>query len=477
MLQGSNSATKVQKFSQALHFSSVGAFLSDLGLSNDIKLVWHTETRSENICETEKQTSGYIKIPNRDDTHYFYWYFESRNTPSADPLIVWIPGGPGEGGTYGLLAEIGPCAVNDDLSTTLNSHSWTSVANVVWIDVPGNAGFSYSTVAEDDEFTDERVAESIFWFLQIFIQKYPELQGRELFLAGESYGGHFAASVANYIWSHQSKQTFPFASAEINYINLRGITIGNGLVDPVEVFTHFVDMTTNSYNISLVNELQLVAMKAAVPLCRDLMIHCQTNISVCGLAGYYCQQTQLLPLLRAHRNPYDIRQECQTSISNASACMPQVSKIKDYLDSPKLRTFLGVHPSRREWILLNSTINAAFFAAPSYSGYLSMDKSLSNLLDAGIRVLLYAGDADILCNVYATEATAKKLNWSGAPGFNAVLERPYLVPLETTKNIGTVQSYSQLTFVKVRNAGHMVPADQPEVALDMITKFIRNQTF
>ncbi|KAE8915906.1 hypothetical protein PF005_g20184 [Phytophthora fragariae] len=435
-----------------------------------------TSSTTTECWGTEKQTSGYIDLPNRVDTHYFYWYFESRKNPGTDPLIVWIPGGPGEGGTYGLLAENGPCTINDDLSTTFNAHSWTSVANMVWLDLPGNAVFSYSTTAEDDEFTDERVDESVFWFLQGFLKKHSELQGRELFLVGESYGGHFVASVASYILTKQGKNLFSPASAELIAINLQGVAIGNGLIDPVEVFTHFVNMTSNTYNITLVNDSQLAAMEAALPHCRDLMTRCQTNTSICAVAGLYCQQTQLLPLLRAHRNPYDIRQECQTSISNATACMLKVPNIKAYLDLPEVRGFLGVHPSHSEWILLNRTINAGFFAAPSYSGYLSVGDKLSNLLNIGLRVLLYAGDADILCNIYATEATAKKLKWSGAPGFNAVQERPYLTSSGIT-DAGSVQSYSHLTFVKVHEAGHMVPGDQPKLALDMITKFIHNQTF
>ncbi|EGZ17081.1 hypothetical protein PHYSODRAFT_502569 [Phytophthora sojae] len=424
----------------------------------------HAET-----CGTEKQTAGYIDQPNRADTHYFYWYFESRSKPSTDPLIVWIPGGPGEGGTYGLLGENGPCTVNDDLSTKVNPHSWTAVANVVWVDLPGNAGFSYSTTAEDDESTDERVDESIFWFLQEFLKKHPELQGRALFLVGESYGGHFVSSAAHFILAKQRESV----SAESIAINLQGIAIGNGLVDPVEVFTHFVNMTSNVYNITLVGEPQLAAMESALAHCRDLMTRCQSNTSMCGVAGLYCQQTQLLPLLRAHRNPYDIRQKCQTSLSNATKCMLKVPKIKAYLDLPKVREFLGVHPSRTEWILLNRTINAAFFSAPSFSGYLSMGGKLANLLNSGLRVLLYAGDADILCNIYATEATAKKLKWSGATNFNSAPERAYT----TSSGFGILQSYSHLTFVKVHNAGHAVPGDQPELALDMITKFVHNETF
>ncbi|OWZ01026.1 Serine protease [Phytophthora megakarya] len=432
-------------------------------------------TTQEEFCGYEKQSAGYIHLPNRIDSHYFYWYFESRNEPSSDPLLVWLPGGPGLSGTFGLLAENGPCAIDDDLSTRPNPYSWTTAANMVWIDLPVNSGFSFSTVEEDDEFTDERVAESVFWFLQGFFKKHSNLQGREIFLIGESYGGHFAPVVAHHIWTKQSEHLFCFASTDNVPINLQGIFIGNGLTDPIEIDTHFADMSENPFNIKLLTDTKLASMKAAVPECRNLMVKCQTNTSICGEAGEYCMRTQLLPILESHRSPYDIRQQCSISLSNMTACLRKGPIVKAYLDLPKVREFLGIHPALGEWTLLNHTINGGFFGAPSYSGCKSTSDKVSDLLEAGLQVLFYAGDADLLCNVYAIEKTVEKLNWFGSSGFIATKSRAYT----TTTGIeaGTVRSFSKLTYVKVHNAGHMVPADQPEVALDIILKFIREKPF
>ncbi|KAJ7828852.1 serine carboxypeptidase-domain-containing protein, partial [Mycena olivaceomarginata] len=83
------------------------------------------------LCDTSvKQYSGYLDIA--DDKHLFFWFFESRNSPSTDPLVLWLNGGPGCSSSTGLLFELGPCSIaNEGKNTTFNKHSWTSSANMI----------------------------------------------------------------------------------------------------------------------------------------------------------------------------------------------------------------------------------------------------------------------------------------------------------------------------------------------------------
>ena len=121
------------------------------------------------ICETTegvKSYSGFIDIA--DDKHVFFWFFESRNDPSSDPITMWVNGGPGSDAMAGLFegvlilrnispyanreTELGPCSLNEDLSTKLNPYAWNELSNMLFISQPIGVGFSYGSTVESPPF-------------------------------------------------------------------------------------------------------------------------------------------------------------------------------------------------------------------------------------------------------------------------------------------------------------------------------------
>ncbi len=85
------------------------------------------------------------------------------------------------------------------------------------------------------------------------------------------------------------------------------------------------------------------------------------------------------------------------------------------------------------------------------------------MLEAGKRVLIYAGDQDIICNELGNRWWVE---WARAQ------DEPWEVDGE---HAGTIKTAGGLSFVSVAGAGHMVPMDKPKQGLDMITRFITHE--
>ena len=60
---------------------------------------------------------------------------------------MYLAGGPGESSVYGATSDGGPCHVLDDSnSTESNLWSWNENVNMLYVDQPVTAGFSYAAL-------------------------------------------------------------------------------------------------------------------------------------------------------------------------------------------------------------------------------------------------------------------------------------------------------------------------------------------
>lgn len=86
-----------------------------------------------------------------DGRSLFFFFFESRNSPQDDPVLMWTNGGPGGSGALGMLMEHGPCrAVAEERpgppinGTDVFGPSWNQKANVIYIEQPAGVSTSGS---------------------------------------------------------------------------------------------------------------------------------------------------------------------------------------------------------------------------------------------------------------------------------------------------------------------------------------------
>ncbi|KAJ0042662.1 hypothetical protein Pint_19042 [Pistacia integerrima] len=173
-----------------------------------------------------QQFSGYVTVNQAVGRALFYWLTEATTLPLSKPLVVWLNGGPGcSSVAYGASEEIGPFRINRTASGLhLNKFSWNSVANLLFLETPAGVGFSYSNRSADLLDTgDRRTAKDSLAFLIRWLERFPRYKGREVYITGESYAGHYVPQLAREIMIYNSKSKHP--------INLKGIMVGNAVTD------------------------------------------------------------------------------------------------------------------------------------------------------------------------------------------------------------------------------------------------------
>ena len=105
---------------------------------------------------------------------------------------------------------------------------------------------------------------------------------------------------------------------------------------------------------------------------------------------------------------------------------------------------------------------------------------VADLLDkANIRVLVYNGDRDMTTNSQGSEMLLDSMVWDGAAGWADVkeFERGVWLPQVGTQLGGYIKQYQNLEFLVVYNSGHLVPFNQDEIALELVTRFLGNVSF
>ena len=75
-------------------------------------------------------------------------------------------------------------------------------------------------------------------------------------------------------------------------------------------------------------------------------------------------------------------------------------------------------------------------------------------MQSGITTLIWAGDADWICNWFGGLASANAITYSGSSAFNSEAVTSYTV---NGVAVGTFKSVGNLSWLRVFGAGHEVP--------------------
>lgn len=418
-------------------------------------------------CEKSVQYSGYIDNLVTGD-HVFFVFMESKYASRKDPIILSLNGQTGCSSILDSWLETGLCLMKSAGIET-NPFSINNVANILYVDQPSDVGFSYSTSHKKDS-TSKQVSESVYWFLQCFLEQFKQFAENEFHIAGTSYAAHYVPSLATHI-IRQNKYAISKGRLPIK---LASIIIGNGYISPRAHQLSYADYACDKNRYDkygpLFDAFTCKRMKINRERCEFLWNQCSQGYGSCTAASIFCKKTLIDPFHSTIRNPYDIRKRC-TRNNEVDSCYDEIRNIEDYVNRQDIKTIYGVDFAAGDFSNCNPHVKTRFdLHMDSLTD--TMD-DVVKILSTDVRVLIYSGDLNWYNNWYGQRDWASSLDWNYQVEFNERKEENWYSYVSGRK-AGTVKKFKNLAFVKVFNAGYYATYDQPENMIDLYSRWIMN---
>lgn len=250
--------------------------------------------------------------------------------------------------------------------------------------------------------------------------------------------------------------------------------IGNGMIDAGIQYRYYPRFAMeNSYGIEMINNDTFIALQkslfssgpdgclAQIERCAEADRSTPYGIHICGEAQYGCMITVLAPpVLESSRSAYDIRR-LDLDFDNYP---PGRDPLVEYLNIPEIQQAIGVN------INYTGQMSDAVYTAFDMRGdemYPEAKQELESLLDHGVRVVLFHGDADYICNWFGGEAVSLALEHDGSKGF---CDAGYANFTVDGKIYGEVREHGDLAFLRIYKSGHAVEVYQPKAAQELFRR-------
>ena len=415
--------------------------------------------------------------------------------------------------------------VNDDSNSTyLNPWSFNNEVNMLYIDQPNQVGFSWDILtngtldmttnmitpqdfsggipeqnntlyvgtfaSQDPQNTvndTQNAARALWHFAQTWFQEFPDYKPNNdaISIFAESYGGHYGPAFTTF-FDEQNKLIGNGSfkeNGDAYIIHLDTLGIINGCIDMLSQELSYPTMAyNNTYGIQTISKKvyqdALDAWNKPKTGCRDRILDCQATefqgdpnnygnnnsvSDVCYEAVRVCSQyVDGAYVGNAGRSYYDI------AAIDPDPFPPNY--YLGYLSQSYVQAALGVAVN---FTVESNSAYTAFSKTGDFArstlkgGYL---KDLAYILDSGIKVALIYGDRDYACNWLGGENVSLNIPYTQSAKFQAA----GYTNISTNASYigGQVRQYANLSFSRIFQAGHEIPAYQPETAYQVFYRAI-----
>ncbi|CAL5871576.1 uncharacterized protein PFLUO_LOCUS5829 [Penicillium psychrofluorescens] len=229
-----------------------------------------------------------------------------------------------------------------------------------------------------------------------------------------------------------------------------------------------------------------------MPRCMEVMDICLKNpdpavcnaaLSVCyeGVVSWYDDESSYA----GGRNRFDITLPCEVDFM----CYVEAVRVEEYLNTPNIWNALSVPKQIDKFNISSDAIARSFERTSDLET--SVSDQVAFLLQNQVHFLAYQGNSDLACNTAGNLRWANSLAWKGQPEFTSKSLRPWKSTVAVTGQneiVGTMKEVrvrtsdiaeieSRFAIVTVDHAGHMLPQDRPDVAFDVLTRWISGAAF
>lgn len=357
------------------------------------------------------------------------------------------------------MLESGPFRIDGQGGIKRIQGGWEEYATIVFVDQPAGTGLSYTPTNDFlHELTD--ASTQLIEFLRNFYDVFPEYKSIDTYLAGESFAGQFIPYFADAILESDLQ------------VPLKGIAIGNGWMDPVHQYASFYpfmlqtgllekdsEASKNAEHatdrcMKFINDTYISLSKPVPPsisLCENILSSALDDLSFKKDGVNTCL------------NMYDVRLTDSSPYCGLNWPYDLVD-VGKYLRRKDVVAALHASRKPEAWQECNGRVHQELRNRNSPSAHLLFPKLLQK-----VKVLLFIGDQDLICNYLGIESMINTLEWNGETGLGDARVQGWSV---NGSDAGTWTEARNLTYVKIFNASHMAPYDVPHVTHDMILRFM-----
>ncbi|KAK2595494.1 hypothetical protein QQS21_006769 [Conoideocrella luteorostrata] len=418
--------------------------------------------------------AGLLQKSSSSNSSLFFWFFPSKNPQASDDVTIWLNGGPGDSSMNGMLLGHGPFLWQPGTQKPVpNPYAWANLTNVVYVDQPAGTGFSPSSGDVKDVID---VAEQFASWYKNFVETFG-LEGRKVYITGESYAGHMIPYIASRMLDDQDRTHF----------NVRGIQL--------------IDSVINSYVVlqQAPAAAMLTKYQKSIGLNDTFVSEMNERAEKCGYTAFLAEALTYPPPKDFLAAPHVDQPGCGIwshglkAAFEANPCF-NVYHLTDVCPSPKsvMQDGPGGYFNRPDVQRLLHVPKTDFKAHAGFAwgGFPGIDAlgpqpsalgPLRSVIERTNNTMISHGWLDYLLSVNGTLATIQNMTWNGEKGFQKAPVEPFWVPhearsfdegtagnnsaVETGMGVqGTAHTERGLTFVSINAAGHEMPRYTPAAA-------------